>query len=382
MIDKDFLARTLVDLIRINSTNPSLTPGSPGEAEIGAYLARLMKTMGLRVKTHLLAPQRVNVVGILKGTGTGRSLMLNAHLDTVGVEGMPAPFSGEIRDGRVYGRGSQDMKAGLAAVLAAAGAIIAFGEKLRGDLIIAGVADEEFASAGTADLVKHYQADAAIVTEPTDLVIGRAHRGFIWFEVETTGRAAHGSRFTEGIDAIVHMGRFLAGLDRLEKDLRERPPHVLAGPPSLHASTIHGGSELSIYPARCLLALERRTIPGETVDQAAQELQHIIDRLRDEDSQFQASVRSTMWRNPFEIDSSAEIIRLVEKVITRQLGRPPRHGGTSFWTDAAILADAGIPSVLLGPIGAGLHSSEEWVDLQSTVDLAEILAATTKEFCA
>lgn len=381
MIDRDFLSRTLVDLVQINSANPSLTPGSPGEAEIGAYLAQLMKSAGLQVFTHTLAHQRLNVVGILPGTGGGKSLLLNAHMDTVGFEGMPDPLSGEIREGRVYGRGSQDMKGSLAAMLAAALAVKSLAVPLRGDLVIACVADEEYASLGTEDLVRHYHADAAIVTEPTDLVIGLAHRGFIWFEVETTGRAAHGSRYTEGIDAIMHMGRFLSGLDQLEKALLQHPPHPHAGPPSLHASTIQGGSEWSIYPAHCRLAIERRTIPGETVDSALAELQQIIDQLRSEDRQFDASVRPTLWRSPFEIDPKAEIVRLVEQAVSRQLKQPPRHGGASFWTDAALLSQAGIPSLLLGPAGAGLHSAEEWVDLQSTFDLAEILAQTTLEFC-
>lgn len=381
MVDKDFLERTLVDLVQIDSSNPSLTPGGPGESLIGAYLADVMQSLGLQVTTYELAPQRVNVVGVLKGRGAGKTLLLNAHMDTVGVEGMPAPFSGAVRNGRVYGRGSQDMKGSLAAMLAAARALQSQALRPVGDLVIACVADEEFASLGTDDLVRHYHAEAAIVTEPTDLVIGLAHRGFIWYEVETVGKAAHGSRYQEGIDAIMHMGRFLKSLEELGKDLVQRKPHPFAGPPSLHASTIQGGSELSVYPARCRLELERRTVPGETLQGATQELQQILDRLHREDPQFQGSVRPTLWREPHEIDPGAEIVRVVEQAITRQLRQQPRHGGASFWTDAAILAQAGIPCLLLGPVGAGLHSAEEWVDLQSTIDLAEILVQVTLEFC-
>jgi acetylornithine deacetylase len=307
--------------------------------------------------------------------------MYNAHMDTVGVEGMPAPFSGEVRDGKLYGRGSQDMKASLAAMLAAARALVDSGIRLKGDLLIAGVADEEYASIGTDDLVKHYHPDAAIVTEPTDLALGRAHRGFIWYEVHTTGRAAHGSRFDEGIDAIMHMGRFLASLDQLERELRQRAPHPLTGPPSLHASIIQGGTEPSIYPADCQLDIERRTIPGETVAGATQELQQIIDRLGQEDQSFTASLRPTMWRAPFEIESSAEIAQVLERAMSRNLSGPPRHIGATFWTDAAILAEAGIPTALIGPLGAGLHSAEEWVDLPSTVLLASILRDAAIDFC-
>lgn len=381
MIDRDLLTDTLVELVKINSSNPSLTPGSPGEAEIGVFLAQAMQAAGLQVSTHDLAPGRVNVVGILKGRGGGKTLLLNGHMDTVGVEGMPAPFSGLVRDGRVYGRGSQDMKGSLAAMVAAASALKTHAAQLRGDLIIACVADEEYASLGTDDLVRHYRADAAIVTEPTDLSIGLAHRGFIWFEVETSGVAAHGSRFTDGVDAIMHMGRFLSGLELLGIDLIRRTPHPYAGPPSLHASTVAGGSELSVYPAGCRLQLERRTVPGETIQTATHELQQILDQLQQADKKFQGSVRPTLWRNPFEIDPGAQIVKIVEDSIQRQLGKQPIHGGATFWTDAAILAGAGIPSLLLGPVGSGLHSAEEWVDLQSTADLAEILVLTAQEFC-
>ncbi|MCA9951572.1 MAG: M20/M25/M40 family metallo-hydrolase, partial [Anaerolineales bacterium] len=322
-----------------------------------------------------------NVIGILRGGGSGRSLLINGHMDTVGVDGMADPFSGEIRDGKLYGRGAQDMKASLAAMLGAAKALVDNNNRPAGDLILAFVVDEEMLSIGTADLVKHVRADAAIVTEPTDLTICRAHRGFIWYEIETVGRAAHGSRYLEGIDANMHMGRFLADLDRLEKELRQRPPHPLAGPPSLHASKIQGGSEISVYAANCLLQIERRTIPGETVPQATAELQAIIDRLAAEDPTFKATLKATFDRDPFEISSNAPVVQSLERVTSTHLGHAPQHSGQTFWTDAALLAGAGIDTVLIGPIGAGLHSAEEWVDLQSVYALTAILADTAVDFC-
>ncbi|MEW5868622.1 MAG: ArgE/DapE family deacylase [Chloroflexota bacterium] len=380
-IDNDFLTQTLVDLVRIDSSNPSLSIHGAGEAEIGAYVAGVLQALGLEVHLHELAPGRVNVVGILPGAGWGRSLMWNAHMDTVGVEGMPAPFSGEVRNGRLYGRGSQDMKGSLAAMLAAAKALVDAGVELGGDLILTGVADEEFASLGTADILRRYRADAAIVTEPTDLALGLAHRGFIWYEIETFGRAAHGSRYNEGIDAILHMGRFLERLEKLEKELRLRPPHPLAGPPSLHASLIKGGSEWSIYPAHCTLQVERRTSPGETLAQVTQEFQSILDELARQDPAFRATLRQDLDRSPFEVSPQAPIVASLQNVMQRRFNRPPAVVGASFWTDAALLADAGIPSVLLGPIGGGLHSAEEWVELESVASLAQILADAALEFC-
>jgi acetylornithine deacetylase len=237
-IDHDYLTETLAGLVRINSVNPTLVPGGAGEAEIATYTAASLRGIGLETAVHEPEPGRPSVVGVLRGSGGGRSLMLNAHYDTVGVEGMVEPFSGAVRNGRLYGRGAYDMKGSLAAGMAAAKALVDSGTLLAGDLLVAAVADEEYASLGTADLVKRYKVDAAIVTEPTELDICLAHKGFIWLEVETLGRAAHGSRFDLGIDANMRMGRFLAELDKLEKALLARAGHPLAGPPSLHAAMI------------------------------------------------------------------------------------------------------------------------------------------------
>ncbi len=381
-IDVEFLHRSLIDLVRIDSSNPSLSPEGKGEAEIGRYAAGVMREIGLEVVVDEIAPSRVNVIGVLRGAGGGRSLLLNAHLDTVGFNGMTInPLGAEIRDGRLYGRGSQDMKASMAAMMAAAKALSDAGVRLAGDLLVTGVADEEHSSIGMEALVRDYRADAAIVTEPTEMQICRAHRGFIWFEVETYGRAAHGSRYKDGIDANMHMGRFLGRLEGLSQELLQREPHPLAGPPSLHAAMLEGGQEISIYAANCLLKIERRTIPGETVAQATEELQALIDALAAEDANFKAAVRPTFYREPFEVGKDAAIVRVLEDVLSERTGRKPAHTGQTFWTDAALLAEAGIETVLLGPVGAGLHGAEEWVDLQSTVDLANILAETAVRFC-
>ena len=240
-IDENYILQMLVDLVQINSTNPRLSLDGKGEVEIGSYVADSLRDLGLRVTTYEIEQGRVNVVGVLPGTGGGRSLLLNAHMDTVGVEGMIIdPFGADIREGRLYGRGSQDMKGSLAAMIGSVKALMDNGIDIAGDVLVTAVADEEHSSIGTEDLVKHITADAAIVTEPTDLTLCCAHRGFIWYDVETFGRAAHGSRFEEGIDANMRMGRFLARLDQLEKDLRQRPPHPLVGPPSLHAARLEG----------------------------------------------------------------------------------------------------------------------------------------------
>jgi len=381
-IDQNFVRSVCADLVRINSINPSLSASGKGEAQIGAYVAGVLETMGLHTTTYELAPGRVNVLGRLKGVGAGRSLLLNAHMDTVGIDGMTRdPFGAQVEGGRLYGRGAQDMKGSLAAMLAAAKALVDARIQLEGDLLVAGVADEEYASIGTEDLVRRVRADGAIVTEPSDLHIALAHRGFIWYEVETIGRAAHGSRYQEGIDANMRMGRFLALLDQLEQELRARPGHVWVGPPSLHAARIQGGTETSIYAAHCRLEIERRTVPGESEPQSTAELQALLDRLAAQDPTFQATLRPVFVRQPFEVSQEAPIVRSLAAGFQQATGRQPAYIGQSFWTDAAILAAAGMDTVLIGPTGGGLHSKEEWVDLQSIQDLAAILAATAIAYC-
>lgn len=380
--DFEFLTNTLVDLVKINSINPTLSPEGHGEVEIASFIGDLLSQSGIQTALYHLGERRANVVGVRKGSGGGKTLMWNAHMDTVGSNGMENPFAAKIISGKLFGRGSQDMKGGLAAMIAAARALEVSGVQLKGDLILAGVSDEECASIGTIDLLKHHHADAAIVTEPTNLELCLAHRGFILYEVKTLGKAAHGSRFLEGVDAIAHMGRFLYEMDLLGQDLITRPPHPLVGPPSLHASIIQGGSEVSTYPASCNLHIERRTNPGENEDQITAEFQAIIDRLMANDPVFNAELRPYQSRSPYEIDPNAEIVKVMKNVVQAYTGHAAVIAGASFWTDAALLEEAGIPSVVFGSTGQGLHSAEEWVDLQSCLDLSNMLIHSAINFCS
>jgi len=380
-IDPGYITRVLQDLVRINSVNPILAPSAPGEREIAEYVGRAMTVVGADVWYHEPRPGRVSVVARLRGSLPGRSLMFNAHADTVDVAGMDEPFSGEVRDGRLYGRGAFDMKGGLAAMM---GAIKALADAKRphgGEILLAAVADEEHASLGTEDLVTRYRPDAAIVTEPTGLDICLAHKGFAWFEITTKGRAAHGSRFDLGIDANMRMGRVLAGLDALEQDLRARTPHRLVGPPSLHAATLAGGSGLSTYAASCRLQVERRTIPGESREAVAGEMREILSRQRDRDASFEAALDVLLVREPFEAAEDAAIVRALTEASTAVLGRRPAYVGQTPWMDAALLAAAGTETVVMGATGAGAHAKEEWVDLASVHQLARCLTETALRYC-
>jgi acetylornithine deacetylase len=381
-IDRDYVRETLVRLVQINSVNPALASGAPGEREIAAFIAESLQSSGLSVETFEPQPGRTSVLGRLAGTGGGRSLMLNAHCDTVDVTGMPEPFSGQIRDGKVYGRGSFDMKGSLAACMAAARAIAQSGTRLRGDVLVAAVADEEYGSLGTADLLQHVKTDGAIVTEPTALDVCLAHKGYLWIEVVTEGRAAHGSKFQLGIDANMKMGAFLHRLSALERDLRSRPPHPLVGPPSLHAAMLNGGAGLSTYAPACTLQIERRTVPGETAEQAVAEIQALADAAAAEDPDFRATVRPFFAREPFEAAAGSAVVRAVDRAAERVLARTPAHIGDTPWMDAALLQAAGVDTVVYGAAGAGAHANVEWVDLESVEKLAAVLAEAASSYCA
>ncbi len=380
-IDPAYVTDLLARLVRINSVNPFFSDGTTDEREIAACVADELRRIGARVEIREPEPGRTSVLGTLPGQGGGRSLVLYAHMDTVGVGDMAEPFSGEVRDGRLYGRGSYDMKCGLAACIAAARAIAEAGIPLAGDLHVLGVADEEVASLGLFDALTAFRPDAAIVTEPTELDVVSAHKGFIWIEVETEGRAAHGSRFDLGVDANLRMGRFLGRLEELERELRHRPPHPLVGPPSLHAATLRGGAAPSIYAAHCRLEVERRTIPGETEAGCVAELQAIADELAAADPTFRAKVRPFLTRPPFEVPAGAPIVRTVTEMATAVLGRTPATVRQTFWMDASLFAEAGVETVVIGAHGTGAHADEEWVDVGSVVQLTEILARTAAAWC-
>jgi acetylornithine deacetylase/succinyl-diaminopimelate desuccinylase family protein len=366
-------------LVAIESINPDVVEGGAGELALARFVAEWCERAGLETTLTDLAPGRANVTAVARGSGGGRSLMLNAHMDTVGVAGMSDPFEPRLENGRLYGRGAQDMKGSLAACMLAT--VEAARRGLRGDVILTAVADEEFASIGTEAITASVQADAAIVTEPTEMRVAIAHRGFVHLEIEVHGRAAHGSRPDLGIDAIAKTGRILVGIEELDTQLRDDPTHPYLGSGSIHASLIEGGQEFSSYPARCFLQAERRTVPGETRELVERELREIVARAGEGDPDFSADVRAPISRDPFEVAGDAQIVDAVRRHAAVVLGTTPETVGVSFWADSALFAAAGIPTVVFGPIGAGLHTEVEWVDVESLEQCVEIYVATAVEIC-
>jgi acetylornithine deacetylase len=372
--------RLLRELVAIDSVNPTLVPGAAGEAGVARAIADEMRGFGLDVEVHELVPGRPNVIGLLEGRSKGRTLMFCGHTDTVGVAGMEAPFSPVERNGRLYGRGAQDMKGGVAAMIAATRAIAEAGGLSSGRIVVAAVVDEEHSSIGAEALVTRWAADAAVVTEPTDLGIAVVHKGFAWVEVEVFGKAAHGSRPADGEDAILRLGRVLARLEALDVTLQAGPRHALVGTASLHASLIEGGRELCSYPDRAVLRMERRTLPAELETIALEEVRLILDALKVEDPTFRATAKTLFTRPAYELPAGHALAENLASALA-QVGGAPRMTGASFWTDAAVLGHAGIPSVLFGPGGAGLHSTEEYVNVADVLLCRDALAALARRFC-
>jgi acetylornithine deacetylase len=361
------ISELVQQLVSIDSVNPTLVPGGAGEAAIARFVAEWFERAGMEVSVQEAAPGRPNVIGVARGTGGGRTLLLNAHMDTVGVAGMEQPHTPRVENGCLYGRGAYDMKGGLAAAMLTAASV----RGLAGDVVVAAVVDEEAGAAGTKALLDTgLRPHAAIVTEPTGLDVVVAHKGFVGFEIETTGRAAHGSRPERGIDAIALMGRVLVELAALAERLQGESGHPLLGPGSTHASLIEGGQEFSSYPERCLLTGEWRTLPGQSPAEIEAELLELIAR-----SGVEAELRLLFTGDPFETSTDEEIVQIVHS-----------HAGTAivgvpYWADSALLAAAGITTLLFGPSGGGEHETVEWVDLASVETLRNVLVATGQDFC-
>ena len=372
-------------LVAIDSRNPELVPGGPGEGECARALAEVLTDWGFRVEVRESVVGRPNVVariGGARGGGAGneRALLLNGHLDTVGVEGMVhPPWDPVVRDGRLYGRGATDMKAGVAAMCAAAARAARAPQGFAGEVIVAAVIDEEYRSAGTRALIESgIRASAAVVTEPTRLAICPAHRGFAWLELVVHGRAAHGSRWDIGVDAIALAALVIADLEDYQQQSLAKRSHPLLGRPSLHASIVTGGTELSTYPGRCAVQLERRTLPGETAADFAGEVEDACARVRVRRPELRTEVRPGFTQAPNEVAPDHPIVRALQ----RSLGADAAQvEGLACWTDAALLTAAGIPAVCFGPGDIALaHSAEEYVLVREVERATDVLTALISDW--
>jgi acetylornithine deacetylase len=381
-IDPRSTIELLKDLVRIPSVNPSIEQ-SYDEAAIASFIAKwFRKTKRFRVVEQTVKGERFNVIATLEGKGDGKSLMLNGHMDTVGVSYLKGnPFRPTFKAGRMYGRGSCDMKGSLAAMMSTMLALANSKTALPGDLIFTAVVDEEYRSIGTAELVKRFRSDAAIVGEPTDMDIAIAHKGYVWLEVEAIGREAHGSVPERGIDAIENMSKLLIQLDSLRRRYR-RVRHRLVGTPKIHTSTIQGGTEWSTVPGKCVLHIERRLIPGERASDAVGEMRELTREVARKNSEFRAEVRLIHHADAMEVPASSRVVKLLIRNVKR-MSCGGKVIGAPYWTDAAILVNrAKIPSCLFGPGNINVaHSSNESIRVGDVITAAKIYALTAEKFC-
>lgn len=366
-------------LVAIDSRNPDLVPGGPGEAACAHHLADVLSQWGFAVSVQEIAPNRCNVLARVGPSGRS-PLILNGHLDVVGTDNMVhEPFEPNIRDGKLFGRGSTDMKSGIASMCVAAARAATRGA-LASEIIIAAVCDEEFGSLGTRTLLSDgLRATGAIVTEPTRLSVCPGHRGFAWLRVDVFGHAAHGSRFDLGVDAIRHAGLFLAAIDHMDTTVLPARAHSLLGRPSMHASMISGGTGWSTYPDHCAIRIERRTVPGETGESVKAEFEALCAKLHDERTSFRAEVTLELYQPASDLAIDAPLTQAIIHALQKE-SLPAPVEGLSCWTDAALFNAAGIPALCFGPGDIGLaHSAEEWVTLtdieHATAVLERVCAA-------
>ena len=372
------LLELLSHLVSINSISPTLS-GGPGEADLADCVHRLLVSAGIDTEIEPVAPQRANVIGVIRGARKAPSILLNAHLDTVGAGGMESPFDLKPDGDRLYGLGAYDMKGSIAVMLLLAEHFA--GQPPPVDVVLTFVADEEDKSTGMEHLVDHWlprldrQPSAGVFLEPTEEQIGIAHKGFTWFEIEVTGRAAHGSRPEEGADAILPLRAALEELARIDAGLGGRPPDPLLGRASLHGGLVRGGSALSVIPDFSRLSWERRTLPGETTETVRNELKRVLAATAAIPGDHRVSGRQLFARPPYRIDGSSELVRRLKKAAPHST-----CVGLSFWADSALCGRAGIPAVVYGPAGHGAHAADEWVSLSSLTRVYAVVRQLIEEW--
>ena len=374
-------------LVQIDSSIPTRRGmeahgGDPGELEISRYVTAWLEHRDIETQWLETPPGRSSVVGIVRGAGNGKCLMLNGHLDTVTLtNNRGGPSRGRIENGKLYGPGAADAKGGVAASLIALAH--AKQDRLNGDIIFTGVAG---LGAGTETILKNgWQADGAIVSAPTHASLGISHKGFAWFDVTIHGRASHGFRFDIGIDAISRAGYFLVELDKYSQRLiKNGSKHPSLGPGNVHASFVWGGHDPSSYPATCAIQLERRTTLGERLDKVKAEIEELLKVAAKGSPGLSYESKTTFSRPTFEIAPHHPFVSTVANQIKQAMGKEVKMSAEAFWTDAALFAERDIPVVMYGPIGeiASPHApEEEWVDLQSVNAVVEILIGISQKFC-
>jgi len=384
-IDDHDVEDLLSDLVRIESVTPWLIPEGAGETAIVRFMRGWLDGSGAEVTAEEAEPGRPNLLARLRGTGGGPTLCLNAHADTVGFENWRERALEPRRDGdRLIGLGAADDKAGCAIAMLVLRQVAISGARLRGDLLVACVADEEGASIGTFDLVERHrdEIDAAIVLEPDALprcVV--EHQGFGWVDVIVHGKAAHGSTPDEGIDAIVHMAEVITRLAKLDREVFVPNADPMNGRTVFHTGTIRGGTDYATYPNRCTLQIEIGTQPGEHLSNRVAEIEAIFAEVRRMYPDFRGEVDVKLEREPFRAEGHEALWDALDAGAREVLGRPLEAVGLNAWADSALMQSSGIPTLMAGPLGGNFHAPDEWVSIGETVQVARMVEHAVRSFC-
>ena len=366
----DPLVALLADLVAIPSVNPmgrERTGTDYGERGIADYVAAYLRRHGVDCEVDEVVPGRPNVIGRIDA-GAPATILLEAHLDTVHVDTMTIPpFTPEVRRGRLYGRGSCDTKGSLAAFLFAACGMLAQGKKPGVNVVLAAVADEEYQFTGALHAVaRGLKADFGIAGEPTQLHIVRAHKGVTRWKIVTRGLSAHSAYPTRGKNAIYTMGRILTRLEDYALELGQEPPHPLLGPPSLSVGVIEGGQAVNIVPDTCVIEIDRRTLPGESIESVLAPVRRLLKEIPGWEI-----VPPHLAVEPMEVPRASRAVALIEESVAHVTGTATVEGA-NYATDAGIYNRAGIPTIVFGPGDiAHAHTHNE------SIDLAELHAASS-----
>jgi len=381
-LEKIDVTRLTCDMVGI----PSYSFMEEQEKEISAYISRFFDAEGIECRRIEIEPGRYNVYASIKG-GSGRSLMLSGHMDTVPPYDMEKPFKPIVRGGEIFGRGSVDMKGPLASMMAAMAAIKRSGVIPAGDVIFAGLADEEEAGKGAKHLAEQGpRTDGVIMGEPTSLNIDIGHKGLEWIEITVHGKKTHGGNKAAGINAIQMAARLINKIyDEYVPVLNSRVYPVL-GVPTINLGTIKGGDQPSTVAGECVLTLDRRCVPTETIEQVYEELEALIGELHSEDPAFSATVKDVfdgvdmMRHEPFCTPENDSLVVTLREAVSEFAGEPVVSAFPA-WSDAGFLKRADNGCVVMGPGELGLaHTAGEHVGEESLRTAARIYAATAVKY--
>lgn len=393
-LKKYFSEEELVDIIRGMVRIPSYRGVENQETGVACFIQEFFRKEGIEAEVTPVVDGRCNVVARLRGKGEGKTLLLTGHMDTVPPYDMQGnPFEVTINNGRMHGRGVVDMKGSLACMMMAVAAVKRAGIELQGDLVFAGVIDEEDKSEGTRALIKQgFSADAAIVGEPTEMDINIGHRGLEWFEFTFHGKTVHGGKQKEGINAISKAARFISRVEEKLIPRIESRVHPISGSSSMNYGYIKGGTQPSTVAGECMMQIDRRWVPGEKFEDIVKEYQDILDELHAEDPQFNADFKvmdisfmeEGYIHEALEIDPGHALVKATGDSVFSVLKREAKLKSFTAWTDGGLLSSYGkIPTIVFGPGNLeSAHSAGEYLDVAEVVPATLIYAMTAVKICS